>query len=79
MKNALSCSKNITCRGKTSKDVGEFHCLNCFHSNRAENKLKKHEDLYENQDYWYVEIPKEDNKMLKYNHGVITWKSEHLL
>ena len=25
----------------TSNNNGDFHCLNCFHSFRTENKLKK--------------------------------------
>ena len=29
-------------RGITSKHEGDFFCLNCFHSFRTENKLKKH-------------------------------------
>ena len=28
-------------RGITSKHVGDFSCLNCFHSYRTKNKLKK--------------------------------------
>ena len=40
---------------------GNFYCLNCFHSFRTENKLKKHKNLCENHGYCYVEIPKEDN------------------
>ena len=32
-------------------------------------KLKKHKNVCENHDYCYVEIPEEDNKILKYNHG----------
>ena len=56
-------------RGITSKHDGAFYCLNCFQSFRTENKLKKHKNIYENHDYCYVEMPKEDNKILKYNHG----------
>ena len=48
---------------------GDFYCLNCLHSYRAENKLKKHYNVCKNHDYCYVEMPKEDNKILKYNHG----------
>ena len=33
------------------------------------NKLKKHNNVCENHDYCYVEMPKEDNKTSKYNHG----------
>ena len=36
---------------------------------RTENKLKKHKNVCENHDYCYVVMPKEDNKILKYNHG----------
>ena len=53
----------------TSNYKGEFRCLNCFHSFRTENELKKHKNVCENHNYWYVEMPKEDNKKLKYYHG----------
>ena len=53
--------------GITSNHEGDFYCLNCFHSFRTENK--KHKNVCENHDYCYVETPKEDNKILKYNHG----------
>ena len=46
----------------------DFYCLNCFHSFRTENKLTKHKNVCENHDYCYVEMPKEDTKILKYNH-----------
>ena len=47
--------------GIISQHVGDFYCLNCFHSFRTENKLKKHKNVCENHDYCYVEIPKEDD------------------
>ena len=53
----------------TSKNEGEFYCLNCFQSYTTENKLKNHKKVCENHDYCYVEMPGEDNKILKYNHG----------
>ena len=34
-----------------------------------ENKLKKHKKVCENHDYCYVEMPEENNKILKYNQG----------
>ena len=55
--------------GVTSNNNGDFSCLNFFHSFRTINKFKKHKKVCENHDYCYVEIPKEDNKILKYNHG----------
>ena len=54
-------------RGIISKHEGDFYCLNCFHSFRTENKLKKHTKVCENHDYCYIELPKEDNKILRYN------------
>ena len=56
-------------KGITSKHEGDFYCLNYFHPFRTENKLKKHKNVCKNHDYCYVEMPKEDNKILKYNHG----------
>ena len=55
-------------RGITSKHVGDFYCLNCFHSYRTENKLKKHEKVCNDHDYCYVEMPNDHNKILKYNY-----------
>ena len=53
----------------TSKHNGEFYCLNCFHSYTTEKKLKKHERICKYQDFWRVKMPREDNKILKYNPG----------
>ena len=51
----------------TSKHEEDFYCLNCFQSYTTENKLKKHKKVFENHDYCYVEMPEEDNKILKCN------------
>ena len=56
-------------KGITSNHRKDFYCLNCFHSFRTENKLKKHKNVCKSHDYCYVEMHKEDNKILKYNHG----------
>ena len=56
-------------RGITSNHDGDFYCLNCFHSYSTKEKLKIHEKLCNEHDYCYVEMPDEDNKILKYNHG----------
>ena len=37
-------------RGITSNHKGDFYCLNCFHSYRKENKLKKHYNACKNHD-----------------------------
>ena len=36
---------------------------------KSQGKLKKHKNVCENYDYYYVEMPKKDNKILKFNHG----------
>ena len=56
-------------RGITSKHEGDFYCLNCLLSFRTKNKIKKQKSVCESHDYCYVEMPKENNKILKYNHG----------
>ena len=60
---------NITGRGTTSNHHGDFYCLNCFHSYRTLNKLKKHERVCNNHDYCHVDMPEEDKNILKYHHG----------
>ena len=62
----------------TSNHVGGFHCLNCLHSYRTKDKLKKHGKC-KNHDYCYVEIPKEDSKILKYNHGEKSMRTPFLI
>ena len=49
-------------RGTTSNHQGDFYCLNCFHSYRTLNKLKKHERVCNNHDYCHVGMPKEHGK-----------------
>ena len=48
-----------------SKHDENFCCFNCFHSNATKNKLQNHENICKNHDYCYVEMPNEDNKILK--------------
>ena len=56
-------------RGITGNNHGDYYCLNCLHSFRTDNALKRHERICENHDYCHVEMPTKDNKTLKYNHG----------
>ena len=56
-------------RGITGNNNRDFYCLNCFRSYATENKHKKNKNVCENHDYCYVEMPEEDNNILKYNHG----------
>ena len=52
-------------RGITSNHKEDFYCLNCFHWYNTKKRLIKHEELCNNQDYCYVEMPDKDNKILK--------------
>ena len=52
----------------SSSNNGDFYCLNCFHSYRTLNKLKKHEIVCNNHDCCHVDIPKKHEKV-KYLHG----------
>ena len=56
-------------RGITENNYGDFYCLNCLHSFRTDNALKKHERLCEKNYYYSVEMPTKPNKISKYNHG----------
>ena len=56
-------------KGITLKRKGNFYCLNFFRSYSTKNKLKKQKNLCKNHDYCCVEMPEEDNKILKYSHG----------
>ena len=53
----------------TSSNNGDFYCLNCFHSYRTLNKLKKHEKICNNHDYCHIDMPEEDKNILKYSPG----------
>ena len=66
-------------RGVTGNNNGDFYCLNCFHSHRTENKLKKHKKICENHDYCHVEMPNEDNKIIKYNQGEKSIRSPFII
>ena len=66
---------SVLLKGITSNNSGYFYCLNCFHSFRTKNKLKKHENVRKDHDYCYIEMPNENNKILKYNYGEKSMKT----
>ena len=55
--------------GTKAKHNGHFSCLNYFYLYRTENKIKKHYNICKNDNYYYVEMPKEDSEISKYNYG----------
>ena len=66
-------------RGKTSNHGGDFHCLNCFHSYRIKNKLESYKKICESCYYCNVEMPNQDNKIIKYNQGEKSVKSPFII
>ena len=66
-------------RGVTANNNGDFYCLNCFHAYRTKNKLETHKKICENHDYCHVEMPNEDNKIIKYNQGEKSIKSSFII
>ena len=66
-------------RGVTGNNNGDFYCLNCFHAYRTKNKLETHKKICENSDYCHVEMPNEDNKIIKYNQGEKSIKSQFII
>ena len=52
-------------RGITSNHKGVFYCLNCFHSYSTKETLKKHEKVCHDHNYYFVEMPNDNNKILK--------------
>ena len=57
-------------RGITSSNNEDFYCLNCFHSYRTLNKLKRYERVCNNHDYCRTEMPKEHEKK-----RILTWRN----
>ena len=51
----------------TSKQSGDFYCLNGLHSFATIKKLKSHKKVCENKDFCNVKMPFEDSKILKFN------------
>ena len=63
----------------TSDHNGDFYCLNCFRAYTTKNKLETHKKVCENHDYCCIEMPNEDNKILKYNHGEKSMKAPFII
>ena len=65
-------------RGTAGNNNGDFYCLNCLQSYTTENKPKKPKN-HENHDYCHVEMPEEDNNILKYNEGEKSMKVSFII
>ena len=65
-------------RGIASSNNGDFYYLNCFHSYRTLNKLKRHERICNNHDYCRIDMPKENEK-IKYLPGEKSLKAPFIV
>ena len=50
----------------TSKNKGNFYCLNCLYFYRTENKLKSPEKVYKNSDFCGIVMPLEKDNTLQF-------------
>ena len=66
-------------RGITPSNNKDFYCLNCFHSYRTINKLKKHERVCNNHDYCHIDMPEEGENILKYSPGDKSLKAPFII
>ena len=53
----------------TSSHNENFYCLNCFCAYTTKNKLEELKKICENNKYCHVEMPNEENKIIRYNQG----------
>ena len=58
---------SVLLHGISSKHRGDFYCLKCLHSFRAENKLKSHEKVCKNRDFCGILMPSVKDKILEFN------------
>ena len=66
-------------REVTGNMNGDFFCLNYFHASRTKNKLETHKKICENHVYCHVEMPNQDNKIIKYNQEEKSIKSPFII
>ena len=57
----------------------DFYCLNRFCTYTTKNKLEAHKKICKNHEYCHVEMPNEDNKIIKYNQGEKSIKSPFII
>ena len=63
----------------TSKNKGDFYCLNCLHSFRTKNKLKSHEKVCKNKDFCGILMPSERDTVLKFNQYMKSDKMPYII
>ena len=66
-------------KGITSKNNGDFYCLNYLHSFRTKSKLESHKNVCKNKDFCNVIIPSENTKILEYNQNQKSHKTPFII
>ena len=66
---SLSCIKKLSTllRETTSKNNGDFYCLNCLHPIEQKTNFNRIKKVCENKDLFNVIMPSEDSKILEFN------------
>ena len=65
--------------GITSNHKEDLYCLNCVWSYTTKYKLEEHKKICENNKYCRVEMPNEDNKIIKHNQGEKSMKHPSII
>ena len=65
------CVKKLSAllKGISSNHNGDVCCMNCFKSFRTKSKLEIHKKMCGNHNYFYVQMPNNENKILEYKHS----------
>lgn len=63
----------------STNTTNDYYSLNCFHSYRTENKLKKHELVCNNNDYCEIVLPNVEEKVIKHVLGSKSLKMTYTL
>ena len=58
---------------------GDFYGLNCLHSFRTENKLKSHEKVCKNKDFYGIVMPSEKDNILEFNQYMKSDKMPYII
>ena len=69
---ALSCSKKLS-----TLLWGQE--LSCLHSFKTKNKLKSHEKVCVNKDFWGIVMPSEKADILKFNQYLKSYKMAYII
>ena len=72
-------SISLLFRGVTSNNKGDFYSLNCLHSYRTKNALKRHERLCNNHGHCEVIMPTKDKNTLEYTSHEKSLRMPHMI